>query len=275
MKMIKSYLFRMPVTLIVALAVATPAVVNAGTIVVSGDANIANPLTGSFGAGVVVGNQTFFQNVLQGGTTVRVLQSVSAVGTDSTDLANTDIVSFYNTLPGVNCALVSGTVTSGTLAGVNLFVSVLPDDAFSASELAALSVFLTNGGSVFFLGDNNDPLFTTQNAFINLALANLGSGLAIVPDVFDHGFNDATTSQIASDTFTAGVTSFRYAAPSRVEGGTPLFFGSQQQPFLAYERMPVPESSSCALLVFGTGLMFFGFRRRPNMRIGRTSHLQS
>ena len=243
-----------------ALAGFTVAPACAGTIFLSGDSNIANPLTGSSGSGISAGNQTFFQNVLQGGNTVRVLQSTSVGSVDQSD---TDIVTFYNTVAGVTATMVTGTVTAATLSGANLFVSVLPDDAFSAGELTALSSFLAGGGTVFFLGENNSSDFAVANAAINSALAALGSGLSIVPDLFDAGFQDATGAQIAADTFTAGVTSFRYAAPSRVAGGTDLFFGTQQQPFVAYQNtVAVPEPEAYGMLLAGLGLLGFAARRR-------------
>src|ERR1041385_73237 len=208
-----------------------------GAVFLSGDVNIANPLTGSFGVGISAGNQQFFRNVLQGGTTVRVLESVS-VG--SADLTDTDINSFFNTLTGISSLLVTGTVTSATLAGANLFVSPVPDHSFTTAELNVLGNFLATGGNLFFLGDNNSPDFTASNLAINNALANLGIPLSIVPNLFDPGFNNATGSQIAVDPFTAGITSFTYAAPSQVSGGTTLFYGSGQQPFLAYQLVPEP-----------------------------------
>ena len=240
--------------LMLALAVIVPARVDAGIILVSGDSNIANALTGAFG-GELVGNKTFFRNVLQGGTTVRVLQSTS-IG--SVGVSDTDIVTFYNTVPGVTSSLITGTVTPATLAGANLFVSAVPDDAFAASEVAALSGFVSGGGTIFFLGENSDPAFAVANASINSALASLGSRMSIVPELFGQGFNDATGSQIAADPFTAGVTSFRFAAPSRVSGGTNLLFGAEQQPFITYETV-IPEPTTVALLAIGlAGLCFVG-----------------
>jgi hypothetical protein len=69
--------------------------------------------------------------------------------------------------------------------------------------------------------------------------------------------------QIAVNTFTAGVTSFRYAAPSQVAGGTNLFFGTQQQPFVAYQSTgAVPEPEAYGMLLAGLGLLGFAARRR-------------
>lgn len=217
----------------------------AGTIFVSGDSNIANYLTGSVFGSVVAGNQTLFQNLLQGGTAVGVLESTS--GASSANVADVDISNFYNTVPQVSSTLISGAVTHQTLLGVDLFVSLLPDDPFGESEITVLRDFLADSGSVFFLGENSHSLFSDANDNINAALMDLGSGMAIVPDTFD-SYAEAVGSQIATDPFTSGVGSFHYSVASQITGGTPLFFGSGQQPFLAYAIATVPEPSTLLLI---------------------------
>lgn len=232
--------------------VLAPATLRAGTLFVSGDSNIGNYLTGSTFGTVAAGNQTFFQNLLQDGSAVRVLESTS--GASSANMADLDISTFYNTISGVSSTLVSGTISSETLLGVDLFVSLLPDDPFSTSEVTVLRDFLSTGGSIFFLGENSYSLFTDSNDIINSVLTDLGSGMAIVPDAFD-SYAEALGSQIAADPFTTGVGSFHYSVASEVSGGIPLIFGSGQQPFVAY-RIVVPEPS--ALLIFLIGLLILG-----------------
>jgi hypothetical protein len=223
---------------------------DAGTIFLSGDSNIANPLTGSADA-INAGNQQFFTNVLQGGTNVAVLR-VDNPGFGSADFSDLDINTYYNSLAGVTSTLVAGPISAATLAGVNLFVGVLPN-AFSAAELTALSNFLAGGGTVFFLGENSNAVFTAANNAINAALVALGSGMSIVPDNFDAGFNNAT---IAADPFTSGVASFRYAAPSGVAAGTQIFFGTEQRAFVTYESTGrVPEPGTLALLGLAFGAL--------------------
>jgi hypothetical protein len=189
----------------------------------------------------------------------------STSGASSANVADLDISTFYNTIPGVSSTLVSGTVTSETLLGVDLFVSLLPDDPFSASEITALRDFLSASGTVFFLGENNHSFFTNPNDIINSVLTDLGSGMAIVPDAFD-SYAEALGSQIATDPFTAGVGSFHYSVTSEVSGGTGLFFGSGQQPFISY-GIAVPEPS--ALLMFIISFLGLGSRCRRRCRVPR------
>ncbi len=207
---------------------------------VSGDGNITNPLTGAWMGYVDVGNQQFFSNVLRTGSTVAILNADIAEG-GSGDYFISDIDTYYNSLSGVISFVFSGTVTSAQLSGVDLFVVVLPDDDFTTSEIDVMTHFLAGGGSIFFLGENsNVPHY---NSRINGALDGLGSSLRIINDLFDSGFHTATGTQIASDPYTANVSTFTYAAPSEVSvvsGGTPLFYGTNGTIFLAYETTSVP-----------------------------------
>lgn len=236
--------------------------VEAGPIVVSGDTNIVNPLVGSFGQPVNPGNEQFFQNVLGGGSTV-VVQGPTGGGSSTANAAG-DVNSFYSGLGGVTSSIDGGAITAAELAGADLFVGILPD-AYSGAEITALSNFEAGGGTILLLGENNN--FSAVNANINALLAGLGSGLLVVDDIFDGGFNTATGGQIAAHPLTAGVASFVYAAPSRVTGGTTLFFGSGNQPFVAVEgsvNQPIPEPESIAVwsLLLLAGMTVVYVRRR-------------
>lgn len=223
------------------------------TVIVSGDSNITNPMFGTQGSSYDPGNEQFFSNVLGAGTSVAVFEGITNWNFDE------EINTYYNSLSGVSSSLHSGTVTAAQLTGVDLLVSVLPDDNFTASEIAVMTGFLYGGGDIFFLGENSN--FTSENARINNALTGLGSSLQIVNDIFDSGFHTATGSQIASDPYTAGVSTFTYAAPSQVplvSGGTTLFYGTGEEPFVAYEVVPVPG----AILLGILGLSVAGVKLR-------------
>ena len=219
-------------------------------LILSGDGNITTDL------GVVAGNDTFFTNVLQGGSTVTIHDGFH-------EPFATSINTFYNGVGGVSSSILSSgtTITDASLAGSDLFISILPENNYMVSEISAMSSFLTGGGSIFFIGDNGSV--DVNNSIINDALLDLGSSMSILlGTTFDGGFHLATGSQIATDPLTAGVTEFSYAAPNEVSinGGTSLFFGTQGEAFVSYESASVPEPSIMVLL--SLGLVGIGFARR-------------
>ena len=225
----------------------------AGTIIASGDSNISDDLAGKSG------NARFFSNILGSGTSVAVLDTtptLCCLGPFDDIISN-----YYNSLTGVTSAKIAGPVSAASLAGVNVFVAVAPTQAFTGAETLALTNFLSGGGTIFLLGDNSS--FPGENANINNLLIALGSGLQIVEDIIDAGFNPAS---ILADPLTTGIASFEYAATSRVTGGTGLFqtmTGSQT--FVAYESSngQVPEPG--AWLLTACGLFALGLRRSPKL----------
>ena len=214
------------------------------TMFISGDINIVYPLTGNY-TSVDPGNQQFFSNVLQGGSTVVVLDNYANA------YAASEIEDYYDSLSGVSASTFNGAVTSGQLGSADLFFAVLPYSNFTSSEIAVMADFLADGGDIFFLGDNYQ--FASRNTVINNALAALGSSLSIDDTTtIDNNYHTATGSQIASDTYTTGVSTFTYASVSEVIGGKTLFFGTGEEPFLAYEVVPVP--GAVLLGIIGLGL---------------------
>lgn len=225
---------------------------NAGTIIVSGDSNISDNLAGK------PGNARFFANVLGAGTSVFVLDttpSLCCLGPFD-DTINT----FYNTLPGVVSTKSASPITAAGLAGVNLVVALAPNLAFTAPEAAALSGYLSGGGTLFLMGDNDG--FPGENANVNNLLISLGSGLRIVEDMLDAGFNNAI---VLPNPLTAGVGTLEYAATSRVTGGTALLQSLQGFTFAAVENTPntgVPEPSAYWTVALGLGAIALSRTRR-------------
>lgn len=258
MKTMRHWLAAFSMTAMLA-AGSLPAV--AASIFVTGDANIASPLTGSSGSSINAANQQFFRNILGSATNVAILSTsvpfVPAPG---------DISTFYSSLPGVSTSIINGNFSAASLAGSQLFVVAVPDDPFTAGELSTLVSYVAGGNSVFFLGENSDGSFDTGNDVINAALAALGSSMSIVKDIFDSGFN---TTTLGVDPLTAGVLGMQHAAPSRVAGGTAILFGTGREAFFAYETVKtsvVPVPASLPLLVGGLGVIGLAMRRRSAAR---------
>ena len=229
----------------------------AANIFLSGDSNIADPLTGN-GTSVNPGNQQFFRNILGSATNVALLNTSVLF----MQVVPDDISSFYSSLPGVSTSIINGTVSTASLAGSQLFVVTVPEEPFSASELSAIVSYVAAGNSVFFIGENNGTLFDVGNNAINAALTALGSSMSIVKALFDVDYSPTT---IGGDPLTAGVLSMVHGGPSRVSGGTRILFGTGDQPFFAYETVGisvVPVPASLPLLVGGLGMIGLALRRR-------------
>jgi hypothetical protein len=249
---------------VAAMALSLAAAAHAGTIILSGDTNIANVLDGSGGA-TPGDDAQFFKNALGSGT--QVFQFNSTLLNSSVVAAQSAISVFYAALPGVTVTKASGSFSAANLAGVNLFVGVLPDANFTPAETSALATFLSGGGTAFFLGENNNSLFTTSNAAINAALTTLGSTMQIVPASIDAGFQTVSGSaHIIADPLTVGVNQFTYALTSQVSGGKSLFLDSTG-PFIAEQSVspatpvPLPASLWSGLTVLG-GMALLTLRRR-------------
>src|SRR5580658_7084459 len=127
--------------------------VNAGTIVLSGDANIGNYIDGSGGASVIAGNSTFYSNLLGSGTNVVIEGPTASVYTSDEYAAEAAIAGYYTGLGDTVVQVAAGSVTAATLAGANLFISDLNDTGFPTTETSALSTFLSGGGTALFEGE--------------------------------------------------------------------------------------------------------------------------
>lgn len=220
-------------TLVCLSALLASAMAQAGPLILSGDSNIINRL------GVNAGNNAFFDNILGTGNSVGVLSTTPT----ACCLGNADdqVVSYYGAKAGVTATLVNGPIGAGSLAGFDVFVIASPEAAIGAAGVTELSAFLAGSGTLFLLGENDG--FPTEIANLNSLLAALGSGMSIVTDNLNAGFNVAL---IDAHPLTAGTAGFEYAATSQVAGGTSLYRTLNRSTFLAVEnygtRVPEPTS---------------------------------
>ena len=232
-KIIKQYF------LIIIFAISGISTASASLILASGDS------TPAFYA-ADPGNDAFFANILEGGNSVlgHELYNSSMGG---------NMNNYYNSLAGVSSSyLSSADINDALLADVDLFVTGLFNGALTDAEIASLNSFIAGGGSVMFMGE-----YTYSFDGINAALMGIGSGMALNGPNIDIGDHYAG---IAVDPLTSGVGQYRYGATYGVDGGTALFFDSQQRSILSYEAVNVPEASTLFLL--GVGLLGIGFARR-------------
>ncbi|NET45073.1 hypothetical protein [Okeania sp. SIO2B3] len=202
-----------------------------GNIIVSGDSNVINYALGTSNYTIVPGNKQFFTNILGSGDSVVIEQGYNA-GAASHANQGIALSNFYKNL-GASSEFITTPLNTGALTGVDLFISILPNNSFQSGELSEIGGLLNHGGTVLFVGEHSG--FKSYNENINSALEEMGSTMRII------GANlrgTARGSQIANHPFTADVSSFQYAAGSKVENGTALIYHTDNtSPIVAVEEI--------------------------------------
>ena len=161
--------------------------------------------------------------------TVKILTSTLA-GTILGGDADDDLDAFYRDL-GATSSLLSGAVTPAELVGVDLFVVMLPDDAFTTAEQTALADYVANGGRLLLMGDRQG-FSATENGHLDALLAALGSGMSLGSDDIDPGLQNTVPAQILdppSVPWNDGVLVVNYGNVNSIAGvpaGNELFLTS-------------------------------------------------
>ena len=136
------------------------------------------------------------------------------------DIANgdgdDDLNLFYQN-EGFSSSIVTGELNTGNLTDTSLLVAMLPDDAFTGSELTVLSNYLSTGGSILFMGEQ-EGFAAAQNAFLNSALSALGSSMTIGTTSVDSGFNDTSAGQVLAHPLNATVSLINYGNVNSISG---------------------------------------------------------
>lgn len=237
-------------SLLLLLLAAGNAYAGAGKIVVAADTTSAFFLTDTSPNLSLVGNQTFFSNVLGDGRSVVVREtSVSA-------FADTEVAEFYNFLENVSATVSASPLSPNSLSRIDLYVAPLVSAAFSDIEAQELTRFVSSGGTLFLLGEFNSGIGVAANGHINSLLTRMASGISIVNGVFDTGDQTAVGDQIIASPLTYGVAAFGYGGSSTILGGSPVMLLKNGSPFIAVEVSPVPEPSTFGMFVAGCALVF-------------------
>jgi len=152
------------------------------------------------------------------------------------------IDNFYDNLVGHNSDVISDITLPNALAGTKLLWSVQPANTYTASELTAMSAFLSGGGRIAFMGEHGFYAPAEDNR-ITAAIASLGGHISINLDAPDGGFHDATrvNGQILTHSLTTGVDTYNYAcfASLNISGAAQaLMVGTDHsQIMMAYENV--------------------------------------
>lgn len=110
----------------------------------------------------------------------------------------------------------STSVLPGSLAGNACVLLNLNQATFSGSQVVTLSSYLSGGGKVLMIGENDN--YANNAAFRSLATA-LGSSMQIQNNAFDPGFRD--TPYIDADPLTRDVKAVNYAYTATISFSAP------------------------------------------------------
>ncbi len=110
-----------------------------------------------------------------------------------------------------------------TNSDVRMVIIALPSFGFDTPQTSMyIPGFLANGGRLVLLAEKEGDEFDDANAILRDVLSGVPDhGLTLNYDSVNPGCNNTTTS-IASDKLTAGLSTWHFASVNTVSGGTPL-----------------------------------------------------
>jgi hypothetical protein len=164
--------------------------------------------------------------------------------TSTNTIAITAVNNLYNG-HGIASSIISPNtiITSADLQNINLFISYMPAQPFTLTEIDAFKGFLSQGGRMLFMGDYGfGGSGVNYNNSINADISTLSGTMASDNLTHDASNFTATVSngQILPSFLTTGVNSFDYAAVSGITGSgfTKLFLGTDHNTvFGAYQQI--------------------------------------
>jgi hypothetical protein len=186
-----------------------------GRVILLADVNIISNLEDTAGND----NHIFFENLVEfveQDTRVKIYTSALA-GTISGADGDNDLNTFYQEA-GVSSSLWHGEVSSQNLSAAELLVIMAPDDAFSPSEISAMTAFLATGGRLLFMGEQQ-AFAASENGYINLALSGVGSSMSLGTSSVDGpNLRDTIPGQIEEHPYNLGVDLLSYGNVNTVLG---------------------------------------------------------
>jgi len=158
---------------------------------------------------------------------VGILRSTLSASISNGD-GDDDLASHYNGQTGMSATLISGVLDAAAVTPYDLFVIMLPDDAFAMDETAVLSDYVNGGGTLLLIGEQNG-FSSTENGHLNTLMASLGSSMSLESQSLGSGFETASGNQIANHPINLNITSLNFGNVNSISGvasGNELIFTS-------------------------------------------------
>lgn len=156
-------------------------------------------------------------NLSLGAINISILRSAKAGPiTGSTDVTD-DLRDYYDGQSAYSASDFTGAVTAAGLSSTDLLIVILPDDAFLASEVTAIDNFVSGGGDLFIIAEQ-EGFSPTENAHLRGLLSGLGSSMSLDAVSVGSGFSNTAASQLVNDSLNSGVSVLNYGNTNTISG---------------------------------------------------------